>query len=263
MAATPIPIESLDDPRLMPYRRLKDRQLAEEMGLFIAEGELLVRRMLAASPRISADSLLVSDHRVASVIDAVPSDVPVYVLPEALISQVIGYPFHLGMLGCGRRPDLSRFDELTNARTLVVCPHLQNVENLGVIIRTAAAFGVDGLIVGDKGSDPFMRRCVRVSMGTVFTLPIVVSNDVGRDIGQLRDEAGMDVVATVLAEDAIPLDQYRRGERVAVLLGNEPDGLDPRTVSRCTHKLVIPMATGVDSLNVAVAAGIVLYHVTR
>lgn len=263
MAATLIPVDSLDDPRLGPFRQLKDRQLAESMGLFIAEGEHLVRRLLAAAPRIRPHSLLVSDHRVDTIRDIVPDAVPVYVMPETRISDVIGYPFHLGMLACGHRPDLSRLHELESARTLVCCPHLQNAENLGVIIRTAAALGADGLIVGDKGADPFMRRCVRVSMGSVFTLPIVQSRHIGRDLVRLRDGCGFELAATVLADDTIPLQRYRRGERVAVLLGNEPDGLPPEVVRLCTHKLVIPMHAGVDSLNVAVAAGIVLHHVTN
>jgi tRNA G18 (ribose-2'-O)-methylase SpoU len=253
----PVAVDSLDDPRLAAFRHLKDRQLAESMGLFIAEGEHLVRRMLAASPRIRPHALLVSDHRLHTIV----GDVPIYVMPETRISEVIGYPFHLGMLACGHRPDLSRLDDLLDARTLVCCPHLQNVENLGVIVRTAQALGVDGLIVGDKGSDPFMRRCVRVSMGSVFSLPIVQTGRLERDLLRLRDERGAQLVATVLAEDAVPLQQYRRGERVVVLLGNEPAGLSERLVRLCTHKVTIPMHHGVDSLNVAVAAGIVLHHV--
>lgn len=256
-----ISVQSLDDDRLTPYRQLKDRQLAEGMGLFIAEGEHLVRRMLAAGPRIEPVSLLVSDHRVESVLPAVPAGVPVYVMPETRISEVIGYRFHLGMLGCARRPDLSRLDDLLPAWNLVVCPHLQNIENLGLIIRTAAALGMEGLIVGAKGADPFMRRCVRVSMGSVFTLPIVRSEDVGRDLLRLRDEQGMHLVATVLAPDAIPLGEYKRGGRVAILLGNEPDGLEGGYLRLATHKVTIPMSRGVDSLNVAVAAGIVMHHI--
>ncbi len=264
MAPDLIPVSDLDDPRLAPYRQLKDRHLAEEMGLFIAEGEHLVRRLLAAPPRIRPASLLVSDHRVDSILPAVPPGLPVYVMPETRISEVIGYRFHLGMLGCGHRPDLSRLDDLLPLRpggTLVVCPHLQNIENLGLIIRTAAALGMDGLLVGAKGADPFMRRCVRVSMGSVFTLPIVRSESVGQDLIRLRDEQGIDLVATVLAPDAVPLMDYRRGERAAILLGNEPDGLEAGYLRLATHKVIIPMSGGVDSLNVAVAGGIVMHHV--
>lgn len=260
--ASVIHVEALEDPRLLPYRALKERHLAEAMGLFIAEGEHLTRRLLTAAPRFEAVSILVSDHRVDSILPAVPEHVAVYVLPEPRISEVIGYPFHLGMLACGRRPELGRIETLFHARTLVVCPHLQNLENLGLIIRTAAALGVDGLLVGEKGSDPFFRRCVRVSMGSVFTLPIVRSGDVGRDLRQLRDERGFELVATVLAPDAVPLTSYQRGERVAVMLGNEPDGLEAGYLRLATHKVIIPMHNDVDSLNVAVAAGIVLHHVT-
>lgn len=262
--AAMIPVDALDDPRLLPFRQLKDRHLAERHGLFIAEGEYLVRRLLT-EPGIATHAVLVAEHRAAGLLPIVPEGVPVYVMPESRLSEVVGYAFHRGMIGCGVRPTARRLDELLPARTLVVCPHLQDVENLGVIARTAAALGADGLIVGDRGADPFMRRCVRVSMGSVLSLPIVRSSWLGPDLDRLRDEFAMDLVATVLADDAIPLGRYRRGEGVAVLLGSEPEGLPADLVGRCTHRVTIPMSpTGrADSLNVAVAAGIVLHHICR
>lgn len=258
-------MDDVDDDRLLPYRQLKDRHVAERHGLFVAEGEYLVRRLLT-SPHIEVHSLLVADHRVEGLLSAVPAELPVYVLPEAEISRIVGYAFHRGMLGCGIRPDLRRLEDVLPARTLVVCPHLQDVENLGVIIRTAEALGADAMVVGDRGADPFMRRCIRVSMGSALSLPIVRSSQIERDVERLRDECGMDVVGTVVDDEALPLGGYvRSGRGVAVLLGNEPDGLPRSLVDRCTHRVTIPMARGrgADSLNVAVAAGIVLYQVMR
>lgn len=255
-----IRVDDPDDPRLLAYRQLKDRHLAEQQGLFIAEGEQLVRRLLA-SPRIETRSVLVAEHRAAGLLPAVPRGVPVYVMPESRLSSVLGYAFHRGMLACGVRPAMHRLDDLLPARTLVVCPHLQDVENLGVIIRTAAALGMDGVIVGERGADPFMRRCVRVSMGSVFTMPIVQSPWLEHDLIRLRDEFDTQIVATVLGEGAIALDRYEPGPRIAVLLGSEPAGLDRSLIDLCTHRVTIAMSPGTDSLNVAVAAGIVMHHV--
>ncbi len=254
----------MNDPRLRPYTALKDRQLAAEAGLFVCEGEHNVRRLLAS--KYEAVSLLIAEHRLASWAGDVCDGTTIYTASNDLLSEVVGFAFHLGVLACGVRPADKPVTSLLPARTLVVLPEIRNVENLGLIVRAAHGLGADGLLLSDIGCDPFARRAIRVSMGSVFGLPIVRSGDLGADLKLLRDAHGMALVAAVLDEESQPLDRYVRpvgSGGVALVLGNEPDGLERHWVDLCDQKVTIPMSAGVDSLNVAVAAGIVLHHLLR
>ena len=146
--------------------------------------------------------------------------------------------------------------------TLVVCPDIANTENLGTLIRIAAGFGVDAMVLGERSCNPFYRQSVRVSMGTIFSLPIVESTDIRSDLRRLCDEFGVELVATVLDETAEPLDRAGRADKTALLFGNEAQGLSAEIVELCQRRVTIPMKRGTDSLNVYVAAGIFLYHYT-
>jgi tRNA G18 (ribose-2'-O)-methylase SpoU len=144
----------------------------------------------------------------------------------------------------------------------VVCPDIHNVDNIGSLIRISAGFGVDAMILGERCHDPFFRQSVRVSMGAVFKLPIVQSIDIHADLQTLKS-AGIQLVATVLDEDAEPLVSATRADRVAILFGNEAQGIERSLIDLCDRRVTIPMKLGTDSLNVSVAAGIFLYHFTR
>jgi len=256
-----IHLNNTDDPRLKPYTALKDRQLAAEMGLFVCEGEHNVRRLLASSFKV--ESLLIAEHRWDTWSESVPDGVDVYVASNELLSGVVGFQFHLGVLACGVRPDAAEVDSLLPAKTLVCLPEIRNAENLGLIARAAHGLGADGLLLSDIGCDPFTRRVIRVSMGSVFGLPIVRSEHLADDLKQLKESQNMALVAATIDGDPQPLTTYKRSEEssgVVVLLGNEPDGLGPHWVELCDHRVCIPMSAGVDSLNVAVAAGIFLHH---
>lgn len=231
------------------------------MGLFICEGEHNVHRLLASRHRVH--SLLIAEHRLAELAGAIPRDTPVYLADDALLSEVVGFAFHLGVLACGVRPAEQRVDALLPAGTLVVLPEVRHAENLGLVARAAHALGADGLLLSDVGCDPFARRVIRVSMGSVFSLPSVRSHQLEADLRRLRDEQDFELLAAVSDRDALPVDRYQRpsGRGVAVLLGNEPEGLDAGWVSLCDRTVTIPMAPGVDSLNLAVASGIVLHRV--
>lgn len=259
-----IRITDPDDPRLRPYTALKDRQLAAEAGLFICEGEHNVRRLLAS--KYETVSLLIAEHRFDALSPDVPDGTAVYTSPNDLLSDVVGFRFHLGVLACGRHPADQPVSSLLPARTLVVLPEIRNAENLGLIVRAAHGLGADGLLLSDIGCDPFARRVIRVSMGSVFGLPIVRSHKLADDLKLLRDTHGMSLVAAVLDADSQPLHTFDRpagSNGVALILGNEPDGLEPHWVRMCDHKVTVPMSAGVDSLNVAVAAGIILHHLSR
>jgi tRNA G18 (ribose-2'-O)-methylase SpoU len=258
-------IHDIDDPRLSPFRALKDRDLARQQGLFIAEGEHIVRRLFASSLRVH--SLFLADRRADEMAPLAPPGVPVYVASSDIMRQVIGYKFHSGVIAAGYRPALKTIDDVIptdRARlTIVICPEIANAENLGSLIRIAAGFGADAMVLGERSADPFWRQCVRVSMGTVFRLPIATCDNLSHDLERLKKKWGVRTVGTVLSDQAQPLATYRRHPRTAILFGNEAQGLDSSTIAACDDLITVPMHHGTDSLNVAIAAGIVMYEFGR
>ncbi|MCE9592296.1 MAG: RNA methyltransferase [Planctomycetes bacterium] len=257
-------VDSLNDPRVAPYRNLKDRELASEGDRFIAEGEHLVRRLLASD--FPVESVLLSTRVADEIAPLVPKQAAVYVAPDAVIHGVIGFRFHSGVMAVGKRkpsPTIDRVMPKGDRSLLLICPEIINADNLGSLMRLAAGFGVDAVVLGERCCDPFWRRCVRVSMGAVFTLPIVRSDDLQRDLTHLRDRWGVELMATVLDETAEPLEIVARPARLGVLVGSEPQGLDKKWIDACQRRITIPMKLGTDSLNVAVAAAVFLFWFTR
>jgi tRNA G18 (ribose-2'-O)-methylase SpoU len=260
-------VESLDDPRVALYRNLKDRELERRGRHFIAEGEHLVRRLLDSDFPI--ESVLLAARRVAEIAPIVPAHVPVYVVAQSLMNEILGLKFHSGVLACARRkPALAQTLDAVVPRdkarlTLVICPDISNVENIGSLIRLAAGFGADAMILGERCHDPFWRQSVRVSMGAIFRLPLLQTDDLARDMRRLREEWNVEMVATVLDSSAESLERATRPEKIGILFGGEAQGLERRWLELCDRRVTIPMHHGTDSLNVAVAAGIFLYHFTR
>lgn len=256
-----ISITNLDDPRLDVYRHLKQTNHTRWQQVFIAEGEKLVERLLES--RFETLSILAAESHVARLLSRVPDDVPIYQVSPDQVDQLIGFNFHRGVLACGRRPVNpsleSLWSPLDQPLTLVLCPDIKDPENLGTILRISAAFGVNGVIVGQEGTDPYSRRVLRVSMGTVFRLPVIQTDDWPGTLAALT-QAEIETAATVLDPSAERLISAQRPRRFALALGCEGHGLPPEFVARCDRKLTIQMADGVDSLNVAIAAGIFLHH---
>ena len=257
-------IDSLADPRVAHYRNLKDHELDRQGKLFIAEGEHLLRRLLDSDFEI--ESVLLADRRAEEMTPLVGDRAPVYVVSHDVMNGILGMKFHSGVMACGRRKARQTLDEVIpkhrSPLTLVICPEIANVENIGSLIRLSAGFGVDMMILGERCHDPFWRQSIRVSMGTVFKLPIVQTDDLARDLKRLQREWAVELIATVLDADAEPLKSARRSPKTALLFGNEAQGLDRHWIDPCDRKVTIPMHHGTDSLNVAVAAGIFLYHFT-
>ncbi len=258
-------VDTLGDSRLDPYRHLKDTNATRWTNTFVAEGEKLVERLLASG--LEVESLLLESsyrERFAPLVDAV---VPLLVVPPEWIEQIVGFNFHRGVLACARRPAHRKIENLNllgkEELTLVVCPDVQDPENLGVILRNSAAFGVDAVLLGPQAADPFSRRVLRVSMGAAFHLPIVESADLQADLTICAAGWNVELWATVLRPQAKPLVQATRPRRLALVFGSEGHGLAERWIACCDTQLTIPMAAGTDSLNVAVASGIFLYEVTR
>jgi tRNA G18 (ribose-2'-O)-methylase SpoU len=254
-------LSSLDDPRLEHYRHLKDTNRTRWAGLFICEGEKLVRRLIAS--RFPIESILISDRFEEQFAPLAPPDVPVWILPDEFVEPLVGFNFHRGILACGRRlpnPALVELAPPGKRLTLVVCPEVQDPENLGAILRISTALGVDGVLVGRGSADPFSRRVLRVSMGASFRVPIRATEDIATDLRELRDSLAVELAATVLDPTAEPLATANCGDRFALLFGSEGHGLARSIVAVCHRRITIPMQPGTDSLNVAVAAGILLHH---
>lgn len=258
-----IPVHSLDDPRLAPYRELNQRNLTRHSGLFIAEGDKVVERLITS--RYGVASVLAEAEWAEKLGPLLPPDTPIYVAEPKLLEATIGFNFHRGVLACGRRLPGPAVTEVAAASTprpaILACSAIQDPTNLGSIIRTAAAFGCVGLVLGDRCADPFSRRVLRVSMGSALHVPLVESRDLAADLLALR-EAGYTLVATVVESHAEPLARFQRPQKLALVLGSEGHGLGPEVRALCDRAVTIPMQLGIDSLNVAVAAAVFLYHCT-
>lgn len=254
-------ITSFDDPRIAPYCNLRERTLRGE-AVFIAEGHLVVDRLLASG--YPTESLLATPEMAEHYAGRLPEGVPVYVAPDPLVRTIAGFPFHRGVLALGRRLPPRTLAEMIGpgdapgTLRLLVGPELNQPENLGLIFRTAGGLGVDGVILGPQSCDPLSRRTLRVSMGGVLYVPWYHSRHLDDDLDELR-RRGIETVASVLDDRAVPLSAFRWPRRCALMLGNEYEGLGPRWLARADHRVTIPMCPGTDSLNVGVAAGILMY----
>ncbi|MEW4455985.1 RNA methyltransferase [Bremerella sp. JC817] len=263
MAENIIYIDSPQDPQLVRYHREFERKAHMRDGYFIAESQFLVQRLLDSPFPI--ESLVVDD---SSKIPQLPAQrqgqFPIYVLSRADIKELVGYNFHRGILACGQRPPRHEIasvfpDEVPATSTVLAASKIGDFENIGAIIRAACAFGADAILLDEGCADPFAKRSLRVSTGHAFKIPIVESQDFAADLKQLQAK-GFETFATVLSDSATPLSQVKRADRSIILMGNEGYGLEADTLAHCTHQITIPMLRGSDSLNVAMASGIFLYH---
>jgi tRNA G18 (ribose-2'-O)-methylase SpoU len=256
-------IEDPSDPRIEAYRDVRERDLVGRQGLFIAEGEVVVR-LLSRATRHRTCSLLIAAHRVdgqADLISAFPEETPVYAASQAVMDAIVGFPIHRGVLALGERAAPMSADDLLatlgpNALAPVLCG-IGNHDNMGGIFRNAAAFGAGGVLLDHTCCDPLYRKAIRVSVGAALTLP-TARLEPGEDLFALMERRGFEVVALSPRGDT-PLGRFERKGRTAVLLGSEGPGL-PEAILARARTVAIPMAGGFDSLNVAVTSGIVLHH---
>ena len=257
-----IEISDLDDPRLHVYRNIKKTNLTRWSSHFIAEGKKLTIRLLQSDFGVA--SILTSDKHVDLITPHLRDDTPAYVVPHQLAQMLVGQTFHAGMLGCGIRkipPTLDDLMKIDRRHLLVVCCGVENAENMGGIIRAAAGFGATALLLGPHCCDPFSRRALRVSMGSSLNIPILeVDEELRSSLTRLRDEHHFNLVATILDATAGPLRDCPTTGNIAILLGNEDAGLDAEWVELCDRRVTIPMHSGTDSLNVAMAAAVFLHH---
>jgi tRNA G18 (ribose-2'-O)-methylase SpoU len=255
-----------DDDRLGDYRALTDLDLRTKWepphGLFIAEGELVLRRALRAGyePR----SYLVDAKRVDQIAD-LPGDAPVYAAAPAVLDRATGFHVHRGVLGSfHRRPLNDAADLLPAARRLAILEDVNNHTNIGAVFRDAAALGIDAVLLSPTCADPLYRRAVRVSMGEVFAVPYARLEPWPDGLARIR-EAGFTVLALTPAAGAVPLQRLTADQRrrPALLLGAEGPGLSRTALAAGDVGVRIPMRRNVDSLNVAAAAAVAFWELGR
>lgn len=254
------------DPRLDDYRGLTDvalrRRIEPERGLYMAEGAKVIERALAAGHR--PRSVLTSERWLPGIrhaLEAAGIDAPVHVAPEAVMESVTGYQVHRGALAAMERPVLPSLEEIArDARRIVVLEGIVDHTNVGAIFRSAAGIGADAIVAAPTCADPLYRRSVKVSMGTVFQVPWTRADEWPGALNELRDR-GFVVAALALADDAVGLDEFAAAghDRVALVMGAEGDGLSRAALQAADAVLTIPMAGGVDSLNVAAASAVALW----
>ncbi len=255
------------DPRLADYRDLRDvelrKHLEAEHGLFLAEGEKVVRRAVEAgfAPR----SLLMAPRWIDGLADVLATtDAPCFVMSEALAEQVTGFHVHRGALASlERRPLPAVADVLAGARSVLVLEDIVDHTNVGAILRSGAALGFDAVLLSPRCADPLYRRAIKVAMGAVFTMPWTRLPDWYDALPDLS-AAGFTTVALTLAPDSTPIEEAVAGvERLALVLGSEGHGLSPRWEQSADRRAIIPMAEGIDSLNVAAATAVACYVAAR
>lgn len=259
-----IHIDSLDVEGLAPYARLTEAQLLNrlhpEEGLFICESEKVIRVALEAS--MEPVSFLAEEKFVESQVRRLAGDgVPVYCGAREVLAQLTGYELSRGVLCAMRRPKLPTVAEIcSGARRVAVVDSVVNSENIGAIFRAAASLGMDALLLTPTCCDPLNRRACRVSMGTVFQIPWTFLPN----YDELR-KLGFATVALALTDRSLPIDapELKRAERLAIIMGNEGNGLSDSVINRCDYVARIPMHRGVDSLNVAAAAAVAFYEISR
>jgi tRNA G18 (ribose-2'-O)-methylase SpoU len=255
-----IEIADLADPRLADFSHQTDVALKKTGGgLYIAESALVLERALRAGHR--PRSVLALGGTVDEAIALVGDDVPIFSGPGELLAELTGYILHRGLIASMHRPPLPDAAELlASATRIVVLENVADPTNVGAIFRSVAAIGADAVLVTPRCSDPFYRRAIRVSMGTVLQVPWTRVGD-WTDAKQLLAASGFQVVALALTDDAVDLRAFAATApaRVALVLGAEGDGLTEEAIAAADTVVKIPMAHGIDSLNVAATAAVAMW----
>lgn len=260
-------ISDPNDPRLSDFRNVPDPELLRGRGIFVAEGRLVVRRLLTESP-YAARSVMVTEPAHAALADVLGArpDLSVYIVSPTVMKEVSGFNIHRGCLAIGERPHPMEWQQaVADARTVVLLEHVANADNIGGIFRNAAAFGAGAVILDEASADPLYRKAIRTSMAAALVVPFARVASAALALLELR-RAGFATVALTPAASAstIRSTMDAPGARpVVVALGHEGEGLTPAALEACEFHARIPISSTVDSLNVAAAAAIALYECSR
>lgn len=262
-----IEITDPEDPQVDDFRDLTTADRRPDRpggrGLVIGEGRLVVERVLASSYPLRG--LLGERRRINALKDVLePFDVPAYIVEPDVLAKIVGFHLNRGVLAVAdRAPEIDPVDLIERSRRLAVLEGVVDHENLGAMFRNAAALGLDGVLLGRACSDPLYRRSVRVSMGHVLRVPFARLDNWPDDLG-LLSAAGFRIAALTPREDSVPVARAGLAEgKTAVLLGSEGPGLSEYALAAADMAVRIPMAEGVDSLNVAASAAIVFHAMSE
>lgn len=278
MALRVIEITELADARVDAFRNVRDADLRGRDKLFMAESELVLRRLLGMPARLH--SILLSRAKFATLRGELEAHlnetVPIYVCDIELMHEIAAFHIHRGVLAAGFRP---RPEELTIDAvvrdshapdagrrppvTFVFAEGVTNVDNMGALFRNAAAFGVRGVILDPTCCDPLYRKAIRVSMGHALSMPYAISSNWQDDLIRVKQEWEMSLIAVERCERSIPIWQMPRAARVGLVFGSEGSGISGETLALCDAVCEIPMSRDVPSINVAVASAVALYELTR
>jgi tRNA G18 (ribose-2'-O)-methylase SpoU len=262
-------IASLDLPELAPYRTLRRPSDHEEQGIFVAEGDKVVKRLLES--RFGVVSVLLPLNRVAEfepLLQARPeTGIPVFaVTQKSILEELVGFEMFQGVLAVGKIPEIITLEKILadgpRPKLFAAVDGLTSAENIGLLVRNCAAFGAQALIVGETSSSPFLRRAVRNSMGTIFQLPVVETGNLVKSLNQLRAQ-GVRCLAAHPHTERKYLAQADFTGDCCIVFGSEGNGLSPEVLAACDEAVAISMAAGVDSLNVAAAAAVFLFEANR
>lgn len=258
------------DPRLAPYSSLKGKFL-ERDGIFIAEGEKVVGSMIASECEVA--SCLVARgaiSRYKRLLAALAKrGAEVYAVPDELVEKIIGFRFHKGIMAVGHCPeklaipDVLKTCESRRALLLVALDGVNDPQNVGLIVRNAAAFGVRALVVDGSSYDPYYRKAVRVSMGTIFDLPVCYEPDLVSGLELLKEKYNTRIIVATLGKGAVDISKADLSGNICFVFGNEDKGVSREVLKIADAKVRIPIASRVDSLNVAGAAAVCLYEASK
>ena len=267
MRLQPEKINSFDLPELQPYRTMRRQHEHRQQGIFVAEGEKVVRRLLES--RFSVVSVLLPEKwllELGPLLEARPEEIRVFVAEKALLETLTGFSMYQGLLAVGKVPPLPSLTEIVarspQPRLLAAADGLSNAENLGALVRNCAAFGTQALIVGETCSSPFLRRAVRGSMGAIFQMPVVESASLIEALRDLRAQ-GIRCIAAHPHADGRTLSQASFTGDCCIVFGSEGHGISSPVLAACNQAAAIPMPETVDSLNVGSAAAVFLYEANR
>ena len=268
-----IEIHDHTDPRLDDFREIKERSLHDERGMFIGEQPLIVEKMLEQPGLIRR--VLVIERRREWLEETLKNygnpNIECLIIQREMLEQIAGFDVHRGVLASGNRTPLVResLDDIipkaNTPATILCCESVHNLDNIGMLFRTAAAFAVDGIVLSPDCHDPLYRKSLRVSIGHALSIPFYRSTNWKADLKKLRSTHGFTLAGASIGEHSIPhqLAPISSSSRVALVMGSEFAGLSSESTGVCDHLLRIPMAEHVDSLNVCVAAAVLLDRLSQ
>jgi tRNA G18 (ribose-2'-O)-methylase SpoU len=268
MALTIHHVGSIEHSYLEPYRTLKRPLEHQKKGIFVAEGEKVVRRLLESTIRMM--SILLTEEWFSiyrNPLESRDEEIEVYLAKKELMETIVGFQLHKGIMAVAKIPERTTLPEVAASASepffFIAVDGVMNSENMGVIVRNCASFGISCLLVGETSCDPYLRRAVRNSMGNVFSLPLVYVTDIAETLKEIRIRYNTTIVAAHPRDASRGIGTVDLTKNCCIVLGGEGHGISEQVLGACDIETAIPMHPGVDSLNVASASAVIMYEVQR